>query len=140
MLGPPDFDVEVGGVPVLTEREQSHMRDVRGVFAAFAALAGAAVVVLAALYVGARRGGHLERWWSAVRAGAIGLVGAILVGGVITIFAFDTAFEVFHQLFFPSGSYPRPGDRPPRPALPVCVLVRDDDGPRRQSSSRWRRS
>ena len=107
------------------------MRDVRGVFAAFAALAGAAVVALAALYVVARRGGHPERWWSAVRAGAIGLVGAIVVGGVITIFAFDAAFEVFHRLFFPSGSYlVRPGDRPPRPALPVRVLVRDDDGPR----------
>ncbi|HET9345534.1 MAG TPA: DUF1461 domain-containing protein [Candidatus Limnocylindrales bacterium] len=105
VLGPPAFDVEVGGVPVLNEREQSHMRDVRGVFAAFAALAGVAVAALAALYVLARRSGHPERWWSAVRAGAIGLVGAIVVGGVITIFAFDAAFEVFHRLFFAGGSY-----------------------------------
>ena len=105
VLGPPDFDVAVNGVPVLSEREQTHMRDVRGVFGAFAALAGAAVVVLAAMYVIARRRGHPERWWAAVRAGAIGLVGAIIVGGVITIFAFDAAFEVFHRLFFASGSY-----------------------------------
>jgi integral membrane protein (TIGR01906 family) len=105
VLGPPDFDVAIGGVPVLNEREQSHMRDVRGVFAAFAALAGAAVGALGALYVIARRGGHPERWWSAVRAGAIGLVGAIVVGGVITIFAFEAAFEVFHRLFFAGGSY-----------------------------------
>ena len=33
VFGPPDFDVEVGGVPVLIEREQQHMRDVRTVFA-----------------------------------------------------------------------------------------------------------
>lgn len=105
VLGPPDFDVEVGGVPVLDKRERSHMRDVRGVFAGFAALAGAAVVALAAFYVMARRGGRPERWWSAVRAGAIGLVGAILVGGVITIFAFEAALEIFHRLFFASGSY-----------------------------------
>ena len=105
VLGPPDFDVEVNGVAVLNEREQAHMRDVRGVFAGFAALAGVAVISLAGLYVLARRGGHPERWWSAVRAGAIGLVGAIVVGGVITIFAFDAAFEVFHRLFFAGGSY-----------------------------------
>ena len=28
-----------------------------------------------------------------------------MIAGVIAIFAFDTAFEIFHQLFFPSGSY-----------------------------------
>jgi integral membrane protein (TIGR01906 family) len=105
VLGPPDFDVEVNGAPVLNEREQAHMRDVRGVFAGFAALAGVAVIALAALYALARRRGHPERWWSAVRAGAIGLVGAIIVGGVITILAFDAAFEVFHRLFFAGGSY-----------------------------------
>jgi integral membrane protein (TIGR01906 family) len=105
IIGPPDFDVELNGAPVLNEREREHMRDVRGVFAAFAALAGVAAVALGALYVGARRAHHPERWWSAVRAGAIGLVVAILVGGVVTIFAFDAAFEVFHRLFFASGSY-----------------------------------
>jgi integral membrane protein (TIGR01906 family) len=105
VVGPPDFDVEVNGAPVLNERERGHMRDVRGVFAAFATLSGVAVIALAALYVGARRARHRERWWSAVRAGAIGLVAAILVGGVVAIFAFDTAFEVFHRLFFASGSY-----------------------------------
>ena len=105
VLGPPDFDVEVGGLPVLEEREQSHMRDVRGVFAAFAALAVAAAIALVVLYLGARRLGHPERWWSAVRAGAIGLVIGVVIAGVIAIFAFDTAFEIFHQLFFPSGSY-----------------------------------
>jgi integral membrane protein (TIGR01906 family) len=105
VFGPPDFDVEVGGAPVLVEREQQHMRDVRGVFAAFAALAVAAGIALVVMYIGARRLGHPERWWSAVRTGAIGLVVGVIVAGVISIFAFDTAFEIFHQLFFPSGSY-----------------------------------
>ena len=34
VIGPPDFDVALDGVPVLIERERGHMRDVRGVFAA----------------------------------------------------------------------------------------------------------
>src|SRR5688572_12653615 len=42
VIGPPDFDVAVGGAPVLNAREQSHMRDVRGVFAGFALIALAA--------------------------------------------------------------------------------------------------
>jgi integral membrane protein (TIGR01906 family) len=105
VLGPPDFDVEVAGAPVLAEREQSHMRDVRGVFAAFAAFAIAAAIALLVLYAGARRLGHQERWWSAVRAGSIGLVVGVVIAGVISILAFDAAFEIFHQLFFPRGSY-----------------------------------
>jgi integral membrane protein (TIGR01906 family) len=105
VLGPPAFDVEVNGQPVLTEREQSHMRDVRAVFAGFAALAIVAAAGLVVSYVGARRRGHPERWWSAVRAGALGLIVGVVVGGIVAVFAFDAAFEVFHRLFFADGSY-----------------------------------
>jgi integral membrane protein (TIGR01906 family) len=105
VLGPPDFDVEVNGQPVLSEREQSHMRDVRGVFAGFAVLAILAAAGLVVGYVGARRQGHPERWWSAVRAGSLGLIVGVVVGGVIAFFAFDAAFEVFHRLFFAGGTY-----------------------------------
>ena len=52
VFGPPDFDVEVDGAPVLDERERSHMRDVRGVFAGFAVLA---VVAAVGLVVAVRR-------------------------------------------------------------------------------------
>ncbi len=38
VVGPPDFDVEIAGEPVLDQREQAHMRDVRGVFVGFFAL------------------------------------------------------------------------------------------------------
>ena len=105
VIGPPDFDVEVRGQPVLTERERSHMRDVRGVFAGFAALALIAAAGLVVLYAGARRLGHPERWWSAVAAGARWLVVGVLVGGVVVFFAFDAAFEAFHRLFFAGGTY-----------------------------------
>jgi integral membrane protein (TIGR01906 family) len=105
VFGPPDFDVEVNGAPVLNEREQTHMRDVRGVFAGFAVLALVAAVGLVALYAGARRLGHPERWWSAVRAGALGLIVGVVIGGFVAFFAFDAAFEVFHRLFFAGGTY-----------------------------------
>ena len=105
VVGPPDFDVEIGGAPVLTERERAHMRDVRGVFAAFAALAAVAAVGLVLLYAGARRAGHVDRWWRGVRNGARGLVVVVIVAAVVAYFAFDAAFEVFHRLFFAGGTY-----------------------------------
>ena len=105
VIGPPDFDVTVRGEPVLTERERSHMRDVRGVFGGFAALALVAAAGLVAAYVLARRLGHPERAWRAIRNGARGLAIGVVVAGVIALVAFDAAFEVFHRLFFSGGSY-----------------------------------
>ena len=81
------------------------MRDVRGVFAGFFALVALAAVVLV---VAARRatGTEARRALSrAVSGGARGLAIALAVVGAIAIFAFDAAFEVFHRLFFSSGSY-----------------------------------
>lgn len=105
VIGPPDFDVAVGGEQVLTERERSHMRDVRGVFGGFAVLALVAAAGLVAAYVLARRLGHPERAWRAIRNGARGLAIGVVVAGVIALVAFDAAFEVFHRLFFSGGSY-----------------------------------
>ncbi|HEU4571712.1 MAG TPA: DUF1461 domain-containing protein [Candidatus Limnocylindrales bacterium] len=105
VIGPPDFAVEVNGTPVLEERERSHMRDVRGVFAGFGLLALVSAVLVVAGVVGARRMGHVERAWRAIGTAMRVLVVAIVVAGVIATFAFDAAFEVFHRLFFPGGSY-----------------------------------
>lgn len=105
VVGPPDFDVTIRGVLVLNERERAHMRDVRGVFAGFAILAVLAAVGLLAAYLGARRLGHPERAWSAIRGGARGLAVGVVVAGLIAFFAFDAAFEIFHRLFFAGGSY-----------------------------------
>ena len=100
-----DFDVAVGGAPVLNDRERSHMRDVRGVFAGFFALVALAVVMLV---MAARRATGTEArraLWRAVSGGARGLAIGIAVVGAIAVLAFDAAFEVFHRLFFSSGSY-----------------------------------
>ncbi len=102
VFGPPDFDQAVNGVPVFDLRERAHMVDVRGVFAGFGILVaiGTAIVVAAGL---AARGAAWFR--SAVGRGALVLAGTIVVAGVVAAVAFDQAFEVFHQLFFPGGSY-----------------------------------
>jgi integral membrane protein (TIGR01906 family) len=100
-----DFDIAVGSAPVLNDRERSHMRDVRGVFAGFFALVALAAVVLV---VAARRAAGTDArraMWRAASGGARGLAIAIAVVGAIAILAFDAAFEVFHRLFFSSGSY-----------------------------------
>ena len=105
VLGPPDFAVTIRGAPVLEERERAHMRDVRGVFAGFYALAIVAAVGLAVLHAGARRMGHPERAWGAIAGGMRWLIVGVVVAGVIAAVAFDALFEVFHELFFPAGSF-----------------------------------
>jgi integral membrane protein (TIGR01906 family) len=104
IVGPPEFDAEVAGEPVLNERERGHMRDVRGVFLGFFAMA--ALLAAAALAIAARRrGADRARSWRAVRAGAAVLTGVLVLGGIISFVAFATLFEVFHRLFFAGGSY-----------------------------------
>jgi integral membrane protein (TIGR01906 family) len=100
-FGPPDFDVEVRGAPVLNERERGHMRDVRTVFVGF----GVATIVAALFLILAFARGDSTRTWRAVRNGAVALAVGVVVLGVIAVLAFDVLFEVFHRLLFPSGSY-----------------------------------
>jgi integral membrane protein (TIGR01906 family) len=104
VFGPPDFDVTVAGEPVLGERERGHMRDVRSVFAGFFAMT--LVLALAALVIATRRHGpDRGRTWLSVRTGALVLIATLLAGGIVSFFAFDVLFEVFHRIFFAGGSY-----------------------------------
>ncbi len=99
------FDVSVAGAPVLDAAERSHMVDVRGAFSGFAgALVLSVVVVLVAGFL-ARTAAARAELWLAVRSGANSL--AILLGviGVAAVFAFDAAFEVFHEILFPGGNF-----------------------------------
>src|SRR5204863_514386 len=83
VIGPPDFTVQVNGSPVLEERERSHMRDVRGVFAEFYGLAILAAIPLVALVVRAYRAGRPAAAWHAVGAGMRWLIVGVVVAGVI---------------------------------------------------------
>ena len=96
-----DFAVEVNGQPVLNERERAHMSDVRTVFRGLWILAAISVV---GLVVAARRPDR-SATWRAVRRGALGLTVGVVVLGAIALVAFDQLFEVFHEVFFPAGSF-----------------------------------
>jgi integral membrane protein (TIGR01906 family) len=101
VVGPPAFDVEVGGEPVLVERERGHMRDVRTVFVGLWVLAAASIVILVAASIR----GDRRFAWRAVRRGALVLAGVMVLVGVVALVAFETLFELFHGILFPAGSY-----------------------------------
>lgn len=103
VVGPGTFAVRVNGGLVLNDRERGHMADVRGVVSGFAILALSAVAVLV---VAARAARSPRTWiWRAVFAGAGTLAAAVVVAGVFAVLFFDAAFELFHRLLFPAGSY-----------------------------------
>jgi integral membrane protein (TIGR01906 family) len=110
VLGGGNFEVTADGGPrgslVLNDREQSHMRDVRGVFRGFGLLAllSLAIVGFAAWR---SRGAPVarQRLWRSVRRGAEGLAIGVAVAAGVVLVAFDAAFEVFHRLFFAQGSF-----------------------------------
>jgi integral membrane protein (TIGR01906 family) len=90
---------------VLNDREIAHMQDVRGVFRAFGVVVLIALVVLVATRRLASTPSARRDWWRALRNGALSLAVAVGVLGVVAAVAFDQAFEVFHELFFPAGSF-----------------------------------
>jgi integral membrane protein (TIGR01906 family) len=105
VLGPPDFAVELNGSPVLNDRERQHMRDVRGVFAGFYVVAIGGTLMLAGAFALARgREARARLWRRLARSGTAIVVVTIVAGGLGVLF-FDAAFEAFHELFFPPGSF-----------------------------------
>ena len=102
LFGPPSFSVAVSGQPVLDAAERSHMVDVRNVvFPAMIEL-GLAVASLATLFALSRR----RAWfWRAIAigSGVLMLVGAVVAIAVLLFF--DTAFLLFHLVFFPQGNF-----------------------------------
>ena len=97
-----DFDVEVDGTPVLNRaRAGAHGRrpdrvpravDPRGDLgrSSWSSRAGGGI--------GRGRGGRSG-------GGALGLTVGVVVVGVVGLVAFDQLFEIFHEVFFPAGSY-----------------------------------
>jgi integral membrane protein (TIGR01906 family) len=104
-----DFRPQAGVRPmageVLTDPERSHMLAVRNVFTGLWALVLAGVVTLVVAFRRARAPDGRTAVWRSIRNGAAGLAVVIAVAGAFAAVAFDTAFEVFHRLFFSAGTY-----------------------------------
>ena len=107
VLGPPDFAVALPGqtAPVLNPSERAHMRDVRGVFAGFAAAAIGAAVVLAAAFLLARGRTARARLWRRLSRSGTAIALGTVIGGGVGVLAFDQAFTLFHEIFFPEGNW-----------------------------------
>ena len=102
VFGPPEFAVTVNRTPVLDERERSHMADVRTVLLDLGLVSVLAAAALMAIGLASRG----ARWfWRAARTGAVILAGGVVVVGLAFAILFDQAFELFHELFFPAGTY-----------------------------------
>jgi integral membrane protein (TIGR01906 family) len=104
VIGPPDFAVSVNGAPVLNEREREHMRDVRRVFGSFYIGAAGGLVILGAAFVLMRGAARRTLWHRLSRAG-VAISAVTVVGGVGALLFFDAAFEIFHEAFFPPGTF-----------------------------------
>jgi integral membrane protein (TIGR01906 family) len=100
--GPGTFAQQANGAPVFSAEEAGHMADVRRLVIAFGTVVAVAVVALVAAWWPRRR---REAFWRGVRAGALGLVVVLIAAGTFAVVLFDTAFEIFHRLFFAAGTY-----------------------------------
>ncbi len=101
-LGPGTFEAIVGGQPVLTPRERGHMGNVRDLVLRFFAITALGTFLLFAAGLVSRGAAW---FWRGVAAGSGALVVVgVVVGGAFLV-AFDAAFEVFHLLLFPPGSF-----------------------------------
>lgn len=106
VVGPPAFAAELRGVPVLSDAERGHLRDVRTVLAAFAGVVVLGTAVVLGALVAARRGPVARASvLGAIRRGAVGLVVVLVVAGIAAIVAFDAAFELFHRILFSGGNW-----------------------------------
>jgi integral membrane protein (TIGR01906 family) len=91
-----------GRIDFYDAAEISHLRDARTVLYGLLALAGLSIVVLV---VGAMRSRREARLWRAMSVGAGVLSVAFVVIGALFLVAFDAAFTLFHEIFFPGGNW-----------------------------------
>jgi integral membrane protein (TIGR01906 family) len=105
----PEGPAAQGGrrLSLFTANEREHMLDVRRVFIAAQLAALASIAIVALLALRARRRGALARL---VRAGAIAAAALVAIFGAFAAVAFDAAFLLFHQVFFPQGNFLFPAD------------------------------
>jgi integral membrane protein (TIGR01906 family) len=96
---PPRFEP-----PLFTEDEYSHMADVRRVFDGAKLLVPAGFFVMA-IRLQRARAGSAEAMFRLARDGAVASGVAVAAVGVIAALAFEQAFLLFHEVFFPQGNF-----------------------------------
>jgi integral membrane protein (TIGR01906 family) len=98
------FTAALGGdAPLLDAAERSHMSDVAGLVRLLVAVTIGALVVAVAVGLQLRREPGRQGRIMVLAAGAIGVTAVVLA--LVFALAFDVAFTVFHELFFPPGTW-----------------------------------
>ena len=96
------FPVTPGGPRFYDASEASHLRDASNLLHWFLALVAAGAIALIVTLVPRRRDPEA---WRAARGGAVALAAAFCVIGLFFAVAFDAAFTLFHEIFFPQGNW-----------------------------------
>jgi integral membrane protein (TIGR01906 family) len=104
VFGPATFAFRVapGGPPFYDASEASHLRDASNLLHLFLVVVVAGAVLLV---VGVARNRRDPAAWRALRTGAIVLAAAFAAIGLFFTVAFDQAFTLFHEVFFPQGNW-----------------------------------
>lgn len=101
-------EVAVGpACSLFTADERSHMADVRSAFRGAETVAILLAGVMAFRLIRAQGKGRALRL---VRDGSLLAAGLVATAGVLAVLAFDQAFLLFHELFFPQGNFLFPPD------------------------------
>ena len=96
------FPVAPGGPRFYDAAEAAHLRDASNLLHWFLAVVGVGAVALVVTLVPRRRDPGA---WHAVRGGAVALAAAFCAIGLFFAVAFDAAFTLFHEIFFPQGNW-----------------------------------
>ncbi len=104
VFGPATFAFRLapGGPPFYDASEASHLRDASNLLHVFLVVVLAGVVLLVLGMIRYRRD---PAAWRALRAGAVVLAAAFAAIGLFFTVAFDAAFTLFHEVFFPQGNW-----------------------------------
>ncbi len=104
LVGPGTFAFAAtpGGPRFYDAAEAAHLRDAATLLHLFGGLVLVGVLGLL-LTLGPWR--REPRAWRAVRAAALGLAAAFAALALFFALAFDTAFTLFHEIFFPQGNW-----------------------------------
>jgi integral membrane protein (TIGR01906 family) len=103
VLGCGDFDEGLGSGPLLTPDERAHMRDVSRLVRLLLAVLAIAAVTAAISVVALRR--EPRRTGSVLFSTGFVMGSIALVVGLLFTVAFEQAFLLFHEVFFPQGNF-----------------------------------
>ena len=92
------------GVPFYDPAEQGHLGDAR-LLLWLCLVAGAISACGIGLALARVRGAARRALWGTVSAAGASAVVAVIVLGAVSLVAFATLFELFHEVFFPAGNW-----------------------------------